>query len=95
VGPKKQREGKERGPLCAGEMEVGRAKGIGPQGEEAGCEGGKEEVGCGERNQPKMEKGRRAGRAGGLGWLHLSLSFPFSISFPDFQTKIHLNSNGI
>jgi hypothetical protein len=30
-----------------------------------------------------------------LGWLLLSLSFPFSISFPDFQTKIHLNSNGI
>jgi hypothetical protein len=30
-----------------------------------------------------------------LGSLLLSLSFPFSISFPDFQAKIHVNSNGI
>jgi hypothetical protein len=27
-----------------------------------------------------------------LDWLLFSFAFPFSISFPDFQTKIHLNS---
>jgi hypothetical protein len=51
-----------------------------------GCQG---EKGAGPRGGGE---GEQAGLL--LGWLILSLSFPFSISFPIFQTKIPLNSNG-
>jgi hypothetical protein len=78
-------EGRRAGPRA----QVGRARGSGRRKKEAGCEGEKGEVGRGERNRPKRERG--AGQAG-LG-PRFALPFPSLFFSNSFETQIYLNSN--
>jgi hypothetical protein len=85
AGTGRKRERRERSGWCQGEAWPGvahvgrrrkRGEGDGPRGK---------------KGRPKREEGK--GQVGLLlDWPLFSFSFPFSISFPDFQTHIHLNS---
>jgi hypothetical protein len=85
-----RRRKKERRRARAGDRgELGRAWPTRGKRERGG-------LGCqGEKGPAQGEEGKES--RPGYYWTGFSspFLFPFSISFPDFQTKIHLNSNGI